>query len=115
MAVGLDYDGDNVRVADQVTIMGRVSSHAAQSTTIVTLFGDTITVPASNEFAPQTDGSLISAAGKGFSDGDRVSIPGVVTAVGSGLGQNAQLTVLLNGGTSVSVLSGAVNGLNVQG
>lgn len=118
MAVGIDYDGDNVRVGDQVTIMGHATSHtgtgSTASVTVTTLFNDSITVPANNLFAPQTDGVMISAAGKGFTDADRVSVPGVVTAV-SGSGQTAQLTVTLVGGTSVTVSAGATNSNNVQG
>jgi hypothetical protein len=111
MATGISFDGKVVAVNDQVSVMGKVASHSGTgstaSLTVTTLFGDSITVPANNAYAPQTDGALISIDGKGFSDTDKVTVPGVVTAVGSGTGQNAQLTVKLQGGTSVTVTAGA--------
>jgi hypothetical protein len=107
-----NFDGKVVAVADQVTIMGRVVSHtgtgSTASMTVVTLMGDSITVPANNAYAPQTgDSDLFSIDGKGYADAYRITVPGVVTAV-TGLGHNAQLTVTLVGGTSVTVRAGAV-------
>lgn len=106
----LNADGKVVAVGDQVTIMGHAASHTGSgstaSVTVTTLFNNSITVPANNAYAPQTDGTMFSIDGKGFSDTDRVTVPGVVTAV-SGLGQIAQLTVTLVGGTSVTVSAGA--------
>lgn len=106
-----NFNGFVVKAGDSVTILGKVASHtgtgSTASLTVTTILGDSITVPANNAFAPQTDGVLVSISGKGFSDKDKVSVPGVVTAVASGSGQFAQLTVTLTGGTSVTVSSGA--------
>jgi hypothetical protein len=107
----LNFDGKVVAVGDQVSIMGHATSHtgtgSTASVTVTTLWNDSITVPANNAYGPQTDGVMISIDGKGFTDADRITVPGVVTAV-SGLGQYAQLTVTLQGGTSVTVTAGTV-------
>lgn len=111
-----NFDGKVVAVGDQVSIMGRIASHTGSgstaSMTVTTLYNDSITVPANNAYGPQTDGAMVSIDGKGLTDADKITVPGVVTAV-TGLGHNAQLTVKLQGGTSVTVTAGAVRSTSV--
>ena len=107
----LNMDGKVVAVGDSVTIIARATSHtgtgSTASITATTILNDSITVPANNSYSLQHDtGSLYGIAGKQYGDTHRMSIPGAVTAV-SGLGQIAQLTVKLVGGTSVTVSAGA--------
>lgn len=107
----LNFDGKVVAVGDQVTIMGKAASHtgtgSTASVTMTTLLGDSITVPANNAHSVQHEtGGMFNADGKQYGDTNRMSVPGVVTGV-SGLGQIAQLTVTLVGGTSVTVSAGA--------
>lgn len=105
-------DGKIIAAGDSVTVMGRVASHtgtgSTASLTVISLLGDSITVPANNAGAPQKDtGGCFDMDGDQFGDADKICVPGNVASVGTANGKYTPLTVTLLGGTSVTVKSGA--------
>lgn len=111
------YDGKVVSVNDQVTIMGSASvvtgtGPTATVTVLPLLTTSTISVKANDcssvDHPQDASHTAQSRSGRFFGPGNRVSIPGVVTAI-SGSGATAALTVTLGtSGTSVIVPAGSV-------
>ena len=113
MATGIGASGKSVGAGDQITILGTVTAISGTGPTATVTVqpvsgGSTISVKASDCYAPQATGPATSINGKSFDVGSQVSIPAEVTSVG-GSGNTATLTSKLYSGTSVAPPSKSVN------
>ena len=119
----LNADGRVVAINDFATIMGSVNSVSgtgggATVTVLPLLTTSTISVKGNdcNSADDEKDGNNAAQGlnGQFFGIGDRVTIPGAVTAV-AGSGQTAILAVTVYSGTSVLVPAGSVRSVQFNG